>query len=87
MSQQVNAPRGSGSTSLTVELDDEVVQELYQVAVARGMTIDEVVREALRTEFFLVSLDTDGYHILVADKSDQTKILARLVKPISPIRP
>jgi predicted transcriptional regulator len=81
MSDTTSSVPGNGSISPSVELDPEMVLELQRIADARGITLADVVREALSTEVFLVALHEDGYHILVADKTDERKILARLMQP------
>jgi predicted transcriptional regulator len=53
---------------VTVNLGDEVVQALNEIATTRGVTMTEALRQAIANEKFLQDEINQGSRILIEDK-------------------
>ncbi|AGY58905.1 ribbon-helix-helix protein, CopG family [Gloeobacter kilaueensis] len=62
---------------LTVNLSDDALADLEQIAKAQGITLTEAIRKALATEGYLLRETKLGRKILVQDPS--TKEIRELV--------
>ncbi|MEO7143249.1 MAG: ribbon-helix-helix protein, CopG family [Bryobacteraceae bacterium] len=60
------------STKVTVNLPDETVNEIKNLAAVRGTTVTEALRQVIETQSFLQNEIDKGNNLLIQDPSDKS---------------
>jgi plasmid stability protein len=60
------------STKVTVNLPDETVAAMKNIAAARGTTVTEALRQVIETQSFLDSETQKGNNLLIQDPTDKS---------------
>ena len=68
---------GAAFTKISVNLSDEVVEILREMAARENVTMTEILRRAISTQKFLEDAKAEGKTILLRDET--TKEIERLI--------
>jgi predicted transcriptional regulator len=68
---------GAAFTKISVNLSDEVVEILREMAARENVTMTEILRRAISTQKFLEDARAEGKTILLRDET--TKEIERLI--------
>jgi metal-responsive CopG/Arc/MetJ family transcriptional regulator len=60
------------SIKVTVNLPEETVNAVRNIAATRGTTVTEALRQVIETQFFLQHEMEKGNHILIQDPKDKS---------------
>ena len=60
------------ATKVTVNLPDETVNALKDIASARGTTVTEALRQVIETQFYQESEMQKGKNLLIQDPADKS---------------
>ncbi len=60
------------ATKVTVNLPDELVEELKRLASQRNLTVTQVLRQAIESERFLQDELEKGNKVLIEDQKDKS---------------
>lgn len=63
---------------ISANLAEEVVEEMKALAEKRGITLTELLRQALATEKFLTEEMEQGSHLILEREGEQRRELVRL---------
>lgn len=71
------APERGGSVRVSLNLPEEVVEVLRDLAAKEGRTMTEVIRRGIEMEKFLAELRTRSAQILVKEGSEIREVLIK----------